>query len=114
MAAKQQKIKGQTISVRFLGDRDNDLIEWWAELEPGRGSEEIKTALRKHLGQAVPDQANELALLRRTVDHLLSEVQALSQQISQGIAMAPVKSAHEELSQQEIEQRSALLRKAGW
>jgi len=61
-------------SLHLTGKSDQDIMDWWDELEEGEGSRKVKAAIREMY--LTPQGPSEIELLRREIQALTRMIQA--------------------------------------
>jgi hypothetical protein len=100
---------------------DKDLIDWWSNQPHGKGSAEIKAAVREYVAkgtEAAPATQGDLAKLTTQIGALVRLVAQLQQQIERGVVVqgtaAPQPPDVALLSEDEARQRRARIKDRGW
>lgn len=101
---------------------DKDLIDWWAEQPVGRGSAELKTAVREYMAKgtdAAPATQGDIAKLNTQMEQIVRLLAQLNQRIERGVAMQGAAAAQTtvedaRLSEDEAQRRETKIRQRGW
>ena len=110
------------MNAKLHPEHDADLIDWWASQPVGKGSAELKTALREYIAKgtdAAPATQADVARLTTQMEQLVRLAAQMKQQIERGVvvqgAVAPQTTAEDaRLSEEEAQRRANKIKQRNW